>query len=232
MRRLILLLLFGTLIRCSSNNSNGAEKVDALNKTVQSDAIDSNSEVGSSEQPSEDLLKERTPKKEINYSEASNRLNENSIYGLAIPFGHLEMIDQIKKSFSGYEVTKELGQQDGPDFPLYSVKKSNNNVLFFSMDWEDTLKLREIIIKGPEIVDEYGLRVGDGFKDIKSKRKKPIKTSTDFHQRTFAYTDSSNIMYEISGNVFMSDTVDLENLKFTEEEMEDWTIDLIIWRKQ
>ncbi|NMM48919.1 DUF1131 family protein [Marinigracilibium pacificum] len=167
----------------------------------------------------------------IIHDEDLNRLYENSIFGLVIPFKRTEMINSIRKAFDGYEITKEMGQQDGPDFPLYSVKKGDNEILFFAMDWEDTLKLNEIFIKSPYVIDEYGLKVGDGYQDIKSKRTDSIKTFTNYHQHTYAYTENSNIMYEISGDVYLPDTVDFENLKFNEEQIKDWKIEYIIWRK-
>ena len=123
-----------------------------------------------------------------------------------------------------------MGQQDGPDFPLYSIKKDETEICFFSMDSEDTLKLNEIIIKAPFIKDEYGLKVGDEYQKINELRKAEIKTYTDYHQHKYAYIDESNILYEISNTDSLSETVDLENPKFTEAQLEDWTIEYIIWR--
>lgn len=98
------------------------------------------------------------------------------------------------------------------------------------MDWEDTLKLNEIYIKVPVIKDQYGLKVGDGYQKIKNLRHAGLKTYTDYHQHTYAFFKTSNILYEISGDVFLPDTIDFDDLKLTEEQMKDWTIEYIIWR--
>ncbi len=156
---------------------------------------------------------------------------ENRIQDIMLPFEKEEMLQQLKKTFSNMSVTKKMGQQDGPDFPLYELKKGTDNVCFFRMDSEDTLKLNDVYIKESLIKDQYGLCVGDKYQKIKELRKGKVKTYTDYHQHTYAYLDKSNIMYEISGDLSLPDTVDIENLKLTEDQIKDWIIEYIIWRK-
>ena len=155
-------------------------------------------------------------------------LYEDRIKSIALPFGRREMLPELKKEFKGLTITKETGQQDGPDFPLYSFKEGKNEICFFAMDWEDTLKLNEVYIKQPLIKDQYGLKVGDDYQKIKRLRNGNAKTYTDLHQHTFVYFENSKIMYEISGSVYLQDT---DNLEFTEEQIKDWTIDYILWRE-
>ena len=158
-------------------------------------------------------------------------LYESRIDDINLPFPRQEMLTQLQESFEGLTVTKERGQQDGPDFPLYSLKDGDEEILFFGMDWEDTLKLNTVYVKQPLVKDEYGLIVGDGYQKIKDSRNGEVKTVTDFHQHTYAYVEGSNIKYVISGDVYLPDTVDFENLKFTEEQIKDWTIEYLIWRE-
>lgn len=80
------------------------------------------------------------------------------------------MLNSLKKAFSTYTITKERGQQDGPDFPPYSLKHGTKEVLFFAMEWEDPLTLDRIIVKEPLVKDKYGLKVGDGYDKIKKLR--------------------------------------------------------------
>ena len=158
-------------------------------------------------------------------------LHEKSLNGILLPFPRKEMITLLQEKFSGFTVTKETGQQDGPDYLFYSVMDKDTGICSFTMDAEDTLKLDRIYIEHPTIKDQYGLKVGDDYSKIKSLRKNTAKTYTNpHHQHTFVYFDNSNIMYEISGDVFLPDTVDLENLSFTEEQIKDWTIDYVIWQ--
>ncbi|MBB6458991.1 DUF1131 family protein [Flammeovirga kamogawensis] len=168
---------------------------------------------------------------ETNDIKRIDKLYEHSIYGLKTPFEHTEMLGQIRKAFPQYKTSKIIGRQDGPDFPLYVVKNREEEVLLFSMDWKDTLKLNSIYVRTSEIIDEYGLKVGDGYHEIKSKRNQLIKTTMDYHQHTYAYVDGSNIMYEITGDVSLPDTVNIEDVKFTEEQLKDWKIESIIWRE-
>lgn len=158
-------------------------------------------------------------------------LYEDRIKNVGLPFGKRDMLTELKKDFAGLTITKEIGLRDGPDFPLYSIKVGYEEICFFAMDSEDTLKLNDVYIKHPLIKDQYGLKVGDTYQKIKNVRDKEVKTYTDYHQHTYAYFKGSNITYEISGDVFLPDTVDFENLKFTEQQIKDWTIEYLIWRK-
>lgn len=160
-------------------------------------------------------------------------LYEDSLNGIKIPFENKDdLLNNLKLKLNPYSVKKEKGQQDGPDFPLYTVQKEDLEILFFSMDSEDTLNLNDISIKSPLVKDMYGLKVGDSYSEIKSRRKGNLKNYTDFHQHTFLFTDNSNIMYEISGSLNLPADVDLENIKLTEEQIKDWKIENIVWRKK
>jgi hypothetical protein len=80
-------------------------------------------------------------------------------------------------------VSKETGQQNVPDFPLYSVKREQREILFFSMDSEDIFLLNNIYIKDTLIRDVYGLKVGDSYNTIVNKRGKEFKNYTNYHLR-------------------------------------------------
>lgn len=187
------------------------------------------------------ILEEPSSKTDSNESHAEStvhletvdtiRIGETNIQGINLPLARKDLINELRLAFKNYIVTKEIGQQDGPDFPLYSIKIDKNEVLFFAMDSEDTLKLNEIFIKSPTVIDQYGLKIGDSYQEIKEKRKGTIKSYTDYHQHTYVYLDSSNILYEIFGNITLPDTVDFDNLHFTEDQIKDWTIQHLIWRE-
>ncbi|MTI30863.1 DUF1131 family protein [Xanthovirga aplysinae] len=184
--------------------------------------------------PAEKSLSKTTEIEDEDSTEAlldSITIYENRINEIPLPFPRKEMLEKLKKSFIQLGVTKEIGQQDGPDFPLYSLKNGETEICFFAMDWEDTLNLNKIYIKDALIKDEYGLKVGDSYQKIKKLRKGEIKTYTDYHLHTVAYFDNSNLSYEISGEASIPDTIDIKNLKLTEKQLKDWTIEYIIWRK-
>jgi hypothetical protein len=214
MKRVVPLIFTVVIFSCGTGSTNKPETID-LSKNADSSITESVDNDNTNRQVRTDTI----------------ILYENRIDRITLPFRKVEMLTELKKEFAGFTVTKEIGQQDGPDFPLYSIKERDNEICFFGMDSEDTLKLNEVYIKQAIVKDQYGLKVGDGYQKIKTVRSKNTKTYTDLHQHTFVYFDNSNIMYEISGSVFLPDTVDFENLKFTEEQIKDWTIEYLIWRE-
>ncbi|MFY0675633.1 MAG: DUF1131 family protein [Bacteroidia bacterium] len=158
-------------------------------------------------------------------------LFEDSINGLSLPFSNDVTLADIDFAFNELKVFKEIGMQDGPDFPLYSVKNGNDVILYFFMDWEDTLKLTDVVALDSAFKDEYGLTIGNSYTDIKNKRPN-VKAYTDYHQHTYVYDDNSNIRYEIYGKATIPENADMENLVFTEDEMKDWKIERIIWKNK
>ena len=156
---------------------------------------------------------------------------EDRIGNIPLPFPKREMLDELKQSFKTFTIVKEMGQQDGPDFPLYALKRGDKELGYFSMDYEDSLKLNEVYIQDAMAKDEYGLRVGDGYQKIKKLRGGEIKTYTNYHQHTFAYIENSHIFYEIFGDALIDDTIDVEEIEFTEAQLKDWKIEYIIWRE-
>jgi len=158
-------------------------------------------------------------------------LYEDHLGDIPLPFPKREMLDELRQVFANLVVEKEVGEQDGPDFPLYSIKRVDGEIAYFSMHHEDTLQLVEIHFGDPFVKDEYGLRVGDSYRTIRQLREGKLKTYTDFHQHTYAYLDNSQIAYEISGEHMTTNTVDQEEVTFTEAQLQDWTIEFIIWRE-
>ena len=157
-------------------------------------------------------------------------LSENQLGELALPFPNQEMIGPLGKVFDRYSVLKEIGEQDGPDFPLYSIKKSGRELAYFEMDWEDTQKLNAVYIKAPIVTDQYGLAVGDAYKKIQQLRNGQIKMQTDYHMHTYIYLDGSNIMYEIASDKITEGADNPDTVRPSQEELKDWRIQQIIWR--
>jgi len=195
------------------------------NKDLSSDSVKEDSEPRPEKDTKQDSI---YPYKEID----TLVIHENSISGIALPFERKEMITKLKDAFDGLNVKKEIGQQDGPDFMLYSLKNGNERMCFFAMDGNDSLSLTDVYINSPLIKDQYGLKVGDGYQEIKRLRNEKIEQYTGLHQHTYITIGRSNIMYEIIGYVSIPDTADMNNLHFTEEQIKDWKIEYIIWRER
>lgn len=159
-------------------------------------------------------------------------ISENSLGEISLPFLQQDMLAPLMKAFDRYSVTKEIGQQDGPDFSLYSIRKGELELAYFEMDWENALELNAVYVKDPFIKDQYGLAVGDSFEQIQALRGGLIKTRTNFHEHTYAYLDGSNIIYEIDGDATMPTITDREEPTYTNEQLIGWRIQQIIWRNQ
>lgn len=157
-------------------------------------------------------------------------LTENSIGEIGLPFDKSVTVKSLQKAFPNFEISKEIGEQDGPDFPLYDVKNDDATVLFFAMNPESTNELDYVLIKSPIVQDKYGLRVGDSYQKIKELRGQ-VEHYTDYHQHTYVYATNSNIRYEINGDVTLSADTDFENIKLTEEQIRDFKITQILWRQ-
>ena len=80
-------------------------------------------------------------------------------------------------------------------------------------------------------VDEYGVRVGDSYSQLKEKRKIEFQNQSDFHQHTYLFNENSNIYYEIAGDLNEVQIENIENLELTEDQLQKWTVDKILWRK-
>lgn len=157
-------------------------------------------------------------------------LSEHQFGHIPLPFPHLEVMASLKENFGGYRVSKEMGQQDGPDFPLYSVKNAHVEMAYFEMDWQDPKKMSAVYVKDPLIKDEYGLAVGDSYAKVKQLRGDLIQVQTDVHMHTYATIDGSNILYEIVSAGEITNTSDSGNRSLTEEQLRHWYIQRIIWR--
>jgi len=162
-------------------------------------------------------------------------LSENKIDTFAIPFQKKYMLLDLKNYYKSYNVEAKIGQQDGPDFAYIDILKNDgNSVAFFSFDYENKYKLDEIRIVDSIATDEYGIRVGDSYQKIVEKRKGVFKNSTDYHQHTYLYTESSNIYYELTGDLSITEDMleNLEELDLTEEQLQKCKVKYIIWRKR
>ena len=158
MKKLFALYLIGVFFSCSSNSSVDSKGLATQSDTliqVSFDTTDSMS-VTKKIELSVDKASEKNVNDRILLDFDQNVLTETSINGLKLPFKPIEMIDRIKVAFQGYDVKKKIGQQDGPDFPFYSIMKGSEQILFMAMSSLDTLELSKIYIQSPEMSDQYG----------------------------------------------------------------------------
>jgi len=157
-------------------------------------------------------------------------ISEHKINNIALPFPQEDMTKELESVFKSCEVTKEIGQQDGPDFPLYSITCGEKELCYFKMDYSDTLNLDAVYVKNPKIRDQYGLTVGNNFSDIKAKRGKGYIQFDPYHFHMYYYYSDSKLYYELTGNLRSFDVDDVSEVIIKEVDIVDWTIEYIIWR--
>ncbi|WP_339923133.1 hypothetical protein [uncultured Cyclobacterium sp.] len=162
-------------------------------------------------------------------------ISENSLDTFSIPFPEKNMLMPLKSYYEPYWVEANIGQQDGPDFTYIDILKDDDNpIAYLNFAPDNKFKLEEIRIVSSSAIDQYGVRVGDTYQEVREKRNNDFKNSTNYHQHTYLYPDSSNIFYELTGDFTMTEEM-LENLNelgLTEEQPQNCKVDYIIWRKR
>ena len=175
------------------------------------------------------VIKEKQPEETVlNYREIV--LYENSLDSFTLPFPERSMLLPLRQYYNSYSVEAKIGEQDGPDFVYFEILRSESPVIFLSFNYKNEYQLEEIIIEDSTALDQYGVRVGDTYSELKQKRNVDFENVTNYHVHTYLYTDNSNIYYEISGNLTEAGPDNLEDLVLTEQQLESWVVDKIIWR--
>ena len=157
-------------------------------------------------------------------------LTDSSIADIPLPFPREEMLPRLESAFEGYTVTKEIGQQDGPDFPLYEVMDGEETIMFFAMHWEDTFRLEAVHVQSSVVVDEYGNSVGDGLEGIWSVCRDELRSQRDYHGRVYAQCAGMRLLYQLEYDQNLPDTAAAGMFVIPEEEVSNWTITEIQWR--
>ena len=142
------------------------------------------------------------------------------------------IITNLQGEFLDLEITKQVGQQDGPDFIFYSLSKKKEELAYVSMDSEDSNQVQSLTILSAEIVDVYGLKVGMSADKLSSTRNSII-FNADLHMNIYAKVKNSNILYRLSG-----DLINLNDSTYVSENysVENWQtskmkIESISWQK-
>ncbi|WBL45036.1 hypothetical protein PBT90_10110 [Algoriphagus halophytocola] len=162
-------------------------------------------------------------------------ISENWLDTFSIPFPEKNMLMLLRNYYEPYWVEANIGQQDGPDFTYIDILKDDDNpIAYLNFDPDNKFKLDEIRIVSSSAIDQYGVRVGDTYQEVKKKRNNDFKNSTNYHQHTYLYTDSSNIYYELTGDFTMTEEMleNLDELELTEEQLQKCKVEYIIWRKR
>lgn len=100
---------------------------------------------------------------------------------------------EIKKAFSNFDVSKNIGEQDGPNYYLYNI---GNEAVLATIDIENKVLSELRIEEKSKISDEYGIKLGTAYNDLNNKRPN-MNISTE-HYHIYLHKKGSNITYEMS----------------------------------
>lgn len=138
----------------------------------------------------------------------------------------------IKSNYKSFQIKKEIGQQDGPNFKLYNVRIQNEDFFFISMDTFDSLLVQDIWTNNPKIKDKYGVHVSSSIQDVIQQREN-LQFHSDLHYNIYASTNGSKISYRLSGNFKSLNDSLLINKDYSvnKNQITEMEVEYIIWKK-
>jgi len=153
-------------------------------------------------------------------------LTERQLVGLQL---HQTMnIDEksLKRDLPDFFIEAFEWYQDGPTTQGFKAIQNQETWILFKAKDHDRSSLDYLMIKNPAIYDEYGIKVGRHFHEIKQARP-ALKLMTNTHFHSYAYVEGSRIRYELK-NSSKHKGPDRDN--YSEEEVADWPVIALIWQ--
>ena len=151
-------------------------------------------------------------------------LSENSLGDFPLKKGMPLSLRDLKKNFKNFSIKKSIGEQDGPDFFIFSLDK---NIWLYTPDTKNE-SLREITIaKKSPYKDEYGVQIGMTYDEVVALRG-PVEIATTWHYHTYLYQEDSRIMYKMSLGSYNH----VDKYKYSAEEAKKYKFKVtrIVWR--
>jgi hypothetical protein len=126
----------------------------------------------------------------------------------------------------GLSVTENIGQQDGPDFVYYQVSDDKGEIFWIKAQDDDPNKIDAVHVTSPQIIDQFGLKIGSTYAEILRARPGVI-VETDDHFHTYVGHPEENIAYELA--VPYASDYDGPDRSPTKPELERGVIEELIW---
>jgi len=150
-------------------------------------------------------------------------LSENRFASMVMSSQETWPEKELAAQLSGFVLTKDIGQQDGPEFLYFDVKLNDKHVAAINMNADKSNQIANIVVSDTNFTDDFGVRLGMTVKEVLALRPNS-KHKTDKHMHTHLYTERSHVLYEVSGDF---EGPDRQDFKF--EEIENWRVDRLIW---
>jgi hypothetical protein len=144
----------------------------------------------------------------------------------------VNLIGEVNTHFPQFQVSKELGQQDGPNFDLYEITEKKERIFFIAMKYDNESLVDYLTIESRMIEDVYGLRVGSTTSQI-LKNRPDLEFFADLHFNVYAASKGSRIQYRLKGDLLSlnDSTFVAEDFSVSEWQVEAMEIEYLIWRK-
>lgn len=120
-------------------------------------------------------------------------LTENTFGKLKLEKGIPLEESKIKELFVDFSVSKNIGEQDGPNYYYYEI---GTEATLTTPNTESETLSQVWINKNSKVSDEYGIKLGMTYIDINKKR--PNMSISTEHYHIYLHKEGSNIAYEMS----------------------------------
>lgn len=148
-------------------------------------------------------------------------LTENTLGNFELEKGMALDELKIKEAFSHVNVSKNLGEQDGPNYYYYEI---GSEVVLTTPNTENEIVSLLYIQEESGITDEYGVTTGMRYEEVKEKRL-DMHISTE-HYHIYLYKKGSNIAYEMS----LEDYNGPDKEEYTFDDLKNSKVSSIIWK--
>lgn len=147
-------------------------------------------------------------------------LSEENLGSLPLKNGMNLNVYELREVFEGFEVSKKVGQQDGPDYFYYEI---GQDISISTENTENETLFRVLIPETSKVKDSYGIGIGASINDLREKRAE-LKISTE-HYHVFLFEEGSHIAYEMS----LGDYNGPDKDAYTFDEIKNAKVISIIW---
>ena len=162
---------------------------------------------------------------EINSSENIDKLilTENTLGDLKLEKGMILNKLKIEKLFKNLQISKNVGEQDGPNYFYYRI---GTEAILTTPNTENETLSKLLINEKSNVSDEYGIKIGTKYSDIEKRRPNMYIYTEHYH--IYLHKEGSNIIYEMSlGNY---NGPDKEKYSLEDIKNSDSKVVSIIWK--
>lgn len=141
----------------------------------------------------------------------------------SLPLNNKKILDvyELRETFEGFEVTKNIGEQDGPDYFYFNI---GDKISINTASTENQNLYQVWIKENSTVPDVYGVKIGMTYNELVEKRKN-LKISTE-HYHVYLSEEGSRIAYEMS----LGDYKGPDKDNYSIEDIPNSKVIAIIWK--